>query len=65
MDEKNNVKKELGFKDTLLLFFKSEKEIQEYKIGPKIVVVRKIILILSILMMCLGIIIFSPSIGLM
>jgi preprotein translocase subunit Sec61beta len=65
MDEKNNVKKELGFKDTLLLFFKSEKEIQEYKIGPKIVVVRKIILILSILMMSLGIIIFSPSIGLM
>jgi hypothetical protein len=60
MEEKG--KKIKGIK-ALKLFFKREEELLNYEIGDKIIVIRKILLVLSILFMSLLIVVvFAPSI---
>jgi len=65
MEKKQKEEEVLGFKDVLFLFFKNEEKILKYKIGPKIIAIRKIMLILSILMMSICIAIFWESVGFM
>jgi hypothetical protein len=63
MEEKG--KKIKGIK-TLKLFFKREEKLLNYEIGDKIIVIRKILLVLSILIMSLLIVVvFAPSIKMM